>query len=115
MEVQTYNLLNTIKGSIRWIASRKPTMYQYGNNFVAVFWKIEDDQDHVYDMFYVKDDLDFYYRQVKSSFEIEYPSLNLDVKYNYGPVEIDSQIYSRIIYYFHEKQDHQYTNVFFAS
>lgn len=113
MEITTYNLLNTIKGSIRWIVSRKPNLYQYGPNFVAIFWKIESNQDYVYDMFNNKDDLEFYYKQVKGTFEDMYPSLILDVKYNYGPVEIDSQMYSRIVYYYYE-ETYKNTKVFFA-
>jgi hypothetical protein len=113
MEPQTRNLLRIIKGSIRWIASRKPNLYQYGPNYIAIFWKIESNQDHVYDMFSNKDNLDFYYNQVKDTFEKEYPTLNIDVKYNYGPVEIDSQMYSRIVYYYYE-ETYKNANVFFA-
>jgi hypothetical protein len=113
MELQNYNLLSTIKGSIRWMTSRKPNFYQYGPNFVAVFWKVKSNQDHIYDMFNSKNDIEFYYEQIKSSFENIYPSLNLHVKYTYGPVEIDSELYSRIVYYYSEKLS-KYTNIAFA-
>ena len=103
MDSTTYNLLNTIKGSIRWFVNRKPEFYTYENNFVAVFWKITHDQDHVYDMFNDKDILNFYYGQIKSTFENDYPTLKLDVKYSYGPIEFEGQMYSRIIYYYYDK------------
>lgn len=111
---QTYTLLLTIKGSINWIVSRRPTFYQNGNGFVGVYWKINEDQDYVYDMFNYKDDLKFYYRSIKSTFESTYPTLTLDVKYTMGPVEFESEMYSRIVYYYYDKSNHQKTNTFFA-
>jgi hypothetical protein len=83
MEVQTHNLLSIIKGSIQWVANRKSSFYQIGNNFVGLFWKITSNQDSVYDMFNSKDDMQFYSKQLKQTFEQEYPNLYLDVNYIY--------------------------------
>jgi hypothetical protein len=113
METQTYTLLTNIKGSISWIVNRKPSFYESDANYVAVFWEVTPNQDTLYDMFNSKDDIDYYYGLVKSTFENTYPYLYLDVKYSYGPVEINNKMYSRIIYYYSEK-NYQYTNSFFA-
>jgi hypothetical protein len=114
MEVQTYNLLTIIKGSIQWIVSRNPRFYHYEDNYVALFWNIEPDQDSVYDMFNSKNDMEFYSKHIKQSFEKEYPNLILNVKYTFGPIEIDNSMYSRIIFYYNDSS-YQNTNIFFVS
>ena len=114
MDIQVYNIIFHIKGSIRWIVSRKPELYQMGPNYVALFWKIGDNQDSIYDMFNSSDDMDFYYNQLKNLFEREYPTLYLDVKYTYGPVELNNMMYSRIVYYYYHRS-FKNSNVFFVS
>jgi hypothetical protein len=111
---EAYNLLTNIKSTIRWIADRNPTMYHLENNFVAVFWPILSNQDSIYEMFNSKDNMDFYYNQIKHTFEQQYPNLCLDVKYNYGPVEYNSTMYSQIIYYYYDKEYYN-SNVYFLS
>jgi len=100
---EAYNLLTNIKSTIRWIADRTPSMYHLENNFVAVFWPILSNQDSIYEMFNSKDNMEFYYNQLKYTFEHHYPNLYLDVKYTYGPVEYNYTMYSQIIYYFYDK------------
>ena len=114
MEVHTHSLLAIIKGSIQWIASRKPTLYEYEDNYVALFWLIEQDQDYIYDMFNSKNDMEFYSRQVKESFEKEHLNLILNVKYTFGPIELNNIMYSRIIFYYTDI-DYQNANIFFVS
>ena len=111
MDKKSTNLLMFIKSSISWMANRKPNVYKLGTNFVAAFWKVEPTQDSIYDMFKSKDDMEFYSAEVKKSFEEKYPDLCCDVKYNYGPVELEGIMYSRIVYYYYERK---YDNVFFA-
>jgi hypothetical protein len=112
MKLQSYNLLLTIKDTVYYIANRKPKIYEVGNNFVALFWIVKSDQDSIYEMFDTKDDMEFYTTQVKNNFEGLYPDLHLDVKYTYGPVEIDNTMYSRILYYYYDKS-YQNTNISF--
>ena len=114
MESQTYILLTNIKGSISWIVNRTPTFYETYDNYVAVFWEVTTCQDSIYDMFNSKDDMNYYYSLVKNTFEKNYPYLHLNVKYTYGPVEMNNKMYSRIIYYYSENS-YQYTNTFFVS
>lgn len=112
MKIQSYNLLVTIKDTVYYIANRKPKIYEVGNNFVALFWIVKPQQDSIYEMFNTKDDMEFYTTLVKNDFEELYPDLCLDVKYSYGPVEINDTMYSRILYYYYDKA-YQNTNVSF--
>lgn len=114
MDIQAYYIIFHIKDTIEWIVSRKPELYQMGPNYVALFWKIDTNQDTVYDMFNSSDDMDIYYNQLKNLFEQEYPTLYLDVKYTHGPVELDNNMYSRIVYYYYHRS-FKNSNVFFVS
>jgi len=110
MAITSRNLLRHIKDTISWIANRKPDLYQLGNNYVAIFWEIRETQDSIYEMFNSKDDMEFYYIQVKQTFEQEYPRVYLDVKYSYGPVDIEDIMYSRIVFHYYDKS---YENIMF--
>lgn len=103
MELPSYFLRYEIKDTIRWITSRKCNFIIAKENMVGVYWKVLEDQDSMYDMFNNKSDMDFYYKTIKKSFEQEYPNLVLDVKYHYGPVLVDDDMYTHIIYYYYDK------------
>ena len=114
MEKITYNLLTTIKDTIIWATNRTPSMYYSEKNYVIVYWRIRSTQDSIYEMFNSKDDMEFYYSDIKYSFEMYYPNLCLDVKYNYGPVELDNILYSQIIYYYYD-MSYNNSNIYFVS
>jgi hypothetical protein len=113
MELEKYTLLLFIKDTILYVVNRSPTLCQYGPNFISILWKIQENQDSIYEMFDSKYTMNYFYSELKSSFEEEFPNLHLDVKYCYGPIEFESQLYSQITYYYYEKNN-QNTQTFFA-
>ena len=83
------------------------------NNYVILYWPIEENQDGLWDMFGDKNTMNFYFDDVINHFEDLY-KYKMDIHYCMGPIDIGDKIYSRIILYYYINT-YQNTNTFFVA
>lgn len=110
-------IVRQVKDTIDMFSSRLPNIYEKNSEqqYVAIFWKLNLNQDYLWDMFVSKRKMEKYFDDIKYFFDVEYENYELGIKIDNFPVNVNNKLYGRVILYYYLKDYYANSNTHFIS
>ena len=109
-------LVEYIKDTIDMFSKRLPDIYDNNKGYVCIYWKVNEEQDSLWEMFSSRQSMEKYFDDIKYFFETDYPEYELGIKIDVCPIIYDDDnLYGRVVLYYYVKNIHHNANTFFIA